>query len=646
MQKAARRQTRISSARTMQEKTKNKNLPDRPNLLVRVLRYFPIRFILCGFFFAYVFLSNPQIQIFENHLVVGLFEFFHIPAYIDGNLVVGGPHDAVEFIIPTDTQVLFLIFFPTLAVATQAGLVPRVKILLFGMLCFIAFALAQFLIITFMTTLGLSSQMLFMQINIIVTGMIATGIITSTLFSIMKLPRRTKVNTVIKRSYLDQYAYLALMLAGSVLLIYLVTTIFNIQADSPVASYLSVNIITTLSFRYFISYFIYEIKMPRWAKSAMHNPMTVTFLLPAYNEEVHIKRSIESIDRAASRYSGNTEIIIVNDGSTDDTKKIASDAILNLRHASGKVFNIPNSGRGFALQYGLKRSTGDAIFRIDADSTIDKNAIEPIIRHFNDPSVGSVSGLILPLEEKNWIQKLWILQFYLLTFYRREWELIDSVLSQPGAFSVFRKDALVKAGGWVDHQLGEDGEITVRLGRCGYRNEYEQHAVAFSDVPTSLKDLREQRVRWSMAFYHARAANLDVIKESKGPMSSMYMLALLQRSAEFASALFLPFLLAQAITRHAFTANDMVSLFGISLGLITVEILYYGLHYTVNAYFLIKFKKLYLLKFIPMLRIYEMIHSTFIVPEAVEILLSTTSRWKEHSKELTVALRKKVREGV
>ena len=164
-----------------------------PNLFVRIIRYFPIRFILCGFFFAYVFLNNPQIPIFENHLVVGLLQFFHIPAYIDGNTVIGGSRNAVEFIIPTDTQILFLIFFPTLAVATKAGLVPRVRILLFGMLCFMTFALTQFLIITFMITLGLSSQMLFMQINIIVTGMVATGIITGTLFSTMKLPEEPRL---------------------------------------------------------------------------------------------------------------------------------------------------------------------------------------------------------------------------------------------------------------------------------------------------------------------------------------------------------------------------------------------------------------------------------------------------------------------
>jgi cellulose synthase/poly-beta-1,6-N-acetylglucosamine synthase-like glycosyltransferase len=635
----------------MKENTENLILANSAIFLKRMISYFPTRFILCSFFFAYVFLSNSQFQTIENQILVSFFHFFQIPSYIDGNIFIGSSYNSVEFSPPTHTQILFLIFFPSLAISTGATIVTRVKILLFGMLCFLAFIVTQFLTIAFMMTAGIASQMAFMQASVIVTGIVACIIVETTLFSIMKLPKRTKVNVVIKRSYIDQGAYLALTLLGSILLVYFVTTVFKIQVDSPVTAYLALSIFGILSFRYFISYFIYEIKIPHWAKEVLHSKtqniaMSVSFLLPAYNEEMHIKRCIESIDKAALHYHGKIEIIVVNDGSTDNTRRISSEAILNLKYAGGKVFNIPNSGRGFALQYGLKRTTCDVVFRTDSDSVIDKHAITPIMNHFKDPRVGSVSGLILPLEERNWLQKIWILQFYLLAFYRREWELTDSVLSQPGAFSIFRKDALIKAGGWVDHQLGEDGEITVRLGRCGYRNEYEQHAVAYSDVPENLQDLREQRVRWSMAFYHARAANLNVIKESKGPMSLMYALALLHKGSEFAGAMFLPYLLAEIIIGHNFSISNLASLLGISLGLLTIELLTYGLHGIVNVYFLLKFKKYYLIKYLPLLRIYDLIHTMFIETEAVEILLSISSRQKEHSKELTTALRKKVKEGI
>lgn len=635
----------------MNSSIKNKSRPSSFSFL-RILQYFPVRFMLCGFFFSYLLLSNSQLLVFESNILVHILNFFQFPSYLDGVIFVGGVNNPVEFIPPINTQTFFLVFFLSFAVSTSSTIKSRLKILFFGGLYILALILTQFLTIVVLFSLGLSSQVTSTQANIIITAITSSVIIETCLLYTMKLPRRTKVNTIIKRSYIEEWIYLIVSLCGSILLVYTITSVFKIQVDSLVSTYLAISIFTILSFRYFISYFIFETKIPYWVRHAAmyktdkNNFAPISFLLPAFNEEKHIKRCIESIDLAASRYFGKTEIIVVNDGSTDKTREIASSAVLNLKCASGKVYNISNSGKGFALQYGLKQTSGDIIFRIDSDSAIDREAITPIMNHFQDPTVGSVSGLILPLEEKNWMQKVWILQLYLLVFYRREWELIDSVLSQPGAFSVFRKDALVKVGGWVDHQLGEDGEITVRLGRCGYRNTYEPRSISYSDVPSNLKDLREQRVRWCIAFYHARAANLNVVGEFKSPISFMYGLALVRQVSVLAGGLFIPFMLAQIVIGNSLSIYNIASIFGISLGLVTIEILTYGLQGIVNTYFLLRSNRLDLIKYLPFLRLYDMIHSMFFEPEAAEILLSVSSRWSEHNKELSQALRKKIRHGI
>ncbi|NHH96955.1 hypothetical protein DYY66_1880 [Candidatus Nitrosotalea sp. FS] len=619
----------------------------------RILRYFPIRFSIAGIFFSCLLLGNPYAQTLETQVLSTLLNLIHVSAYVDGNLVVtGNIYSPIKFSTPIQTQTLFLIFFLSLATCTRSTFETRMKILFYGLLCFGAFLVTQFSIIILLLALNFTSNMAFLQASTILTGIVGSLFIELSLFSTIKLPERTKITASINRSYIDEYLILITLLSGASLLVYFIINVLNLQNNSPVTAYLALNLSTILFFRYYLAYFIYELKTPGWVKShTLHRNIDsdktcLSFLLPSYNEEKHIQRCIESIDKAAEKYHGSTEIIVVNDGSTDATRKIASAAILNLKNASGKVYNIPNSGKGVALQYGLNRVSGDVIFRIDTDSFIDESAIPRVMNHFKDPLVGSVSGMILPLEEKSWIQKIWILHYALLTFYKRGWELIDSVLVQPGAFSVFRKDALIQVGGWADDILGEDSDIAVKLARCGYRNEYEQHAVVFSDIPSNLRDLREQRLRWSMSFYHARSAHLDVIKDFNGPISVMYSLNIVEHGLGYANALFLPFLIATFLTGYNSSVLALTSLVGISVGLLAIELIIYGLQSIVYVYFLYKFKKLYIIKYIPMMRLYSFIYSIFIETEGIEILLSVTSKWKtQHTKELTTSLRRKIKEG-
>jgi len=621
-------------------------------LLKKTMLYFPTRFLICGFFFSYILLNNTYLQTTENQILLDLFQFFQIPSHTDNeSLFAGSIYSPTDFSPPIKTQILFLIFFPALAIATSASFGKRVRILFFGALCFGALVITQFLAIMAMLALHISSYNVFLVLSILSISMIGGAFVEMTLFSTITVPRSTKVRVQIKRSYVEQYIYLAMVFSSVVLLIYLITPFFQISNDSPTTAYLTVSLSEFLFLKYYTSFFIYEVKTPQWAKGEQpsHNrrygSMSMSFLLSAFNEEKHIRRCIESIDQAATHYPGKTEVIVVNDGSTDNTRKIASEAVLNLRYASGKVYNIPHGGLGYALQYGLSRTSGDIVFRTDADSTIDKFAIGNIMKHFMDPQVASVSGLIFPLEEKSWWQKLWIFRYCLLTFYKREWELTDSVIVQPGAFCVFRKESLIRVGGWADDIIGEDCEVTVRLGRFGYRHEYEQHAIVLSDIPSNLKELRDQRVRWSISFYQAFASNLNVIKERKGPLSIMYALRILQHGSGNASSLFVPFLLAYLITQHA-TIHSLSNLFVVLTGVAVIDLLTNGLQNMLIVYFLYKFKKSYLLKYLPLQRLYHFIQTMFIGPEALEILLSVSSKWKEHSKELTLELRKRVRHGI
>ena len=474
------------------------------------------------------------------------------------------------------------------------------------------------------------------------------------LFSSLKLPSGARVKPVIKRKYGREYAYFIVTVAGASLLVYALLEVLDITTDSPITAYFALNIVTIMIFSYYLSFFIYSLRPSARLKPNTDDggaPCSISFLLPARNEEKIIERCLRSIDAAASKYSGITEIVVVNDGSTDDTEKIAGEILRDLKFALGKLINIPKSGKGYALQHGLEQTTGDIIFRIDADSVLDESAIPPIIDHFKNPEVGCVSGMIFPLETNTiWQKSLSLMFVYYMSVIKRGQALFDSVLVQAGAFSVFRKDALLKIGGWAVKQFGEDGEITNRLGRYGYRNELELDSLLYSEVPGSLTHFIYQRSRWSIAFYHARGTNLDVVRkpaEYKSPRALVFLIALLTHGLSFAHGLVLPYIAATFLTGTLLIwLADMPSFLGFAYKFALLQGIIMLVQIAVIAYNLPRFKKLGHIKYYPMLRVMSFVLSTIVRPQALEILLSWSSKHKEYNEnaydELAMEMKKSV----
>jgi biofilm PGA synthesis N-glycosyltransferase PgaC len=416
-----------------------------------------------------------------------------------------------------------------------------------------------------------------------------------------------------------------------------------------------------MTFSYFIAYIFYKLKTPNWLKcdkqqkqinsipilynSSIQANAPISFLIAAYNEEKIIRKCIESIDMAASKYAGKTEIIVVNDGSTDETSFIVTMTLSKLKYSTGKIFTIPNSGKGFALRYGLERTSGDIIFRIDADSVLDEEAISPIMNHFKDPQVGSVGGMIFPLEAKSiWQKAVGMMFIYYLSIVKIGQELFDSIIVQSGAFSVYRKIALIKVGGWAYDQFGEDGELTNRMARFGYRMELETHSVIYTDFPQSLMGLIHQRTRWNVAFYQSRGTNLQLIKDLNNPRSIVFLINLLSHGIGFARGLTWAYLAASIVTLN-FSLLHVASFLGITK-IAIIQAIIYAVELSVLTYFLSKYKKLHYITRFPALRLLSFILSTLVKPQAMTTLLSWSCKWKEYSKESFEDLRKEVRRSV
>jgi cellulose synthase/poly-beta-1,6-N-acetylglucosamine synthase-like glycosyltransferase len=349
---------------------------------------------------------------------------------------------------------------------------------------------------------------------------------------------------------------------------------------------------------------------------------------------------------AASKFSGHTEIIVVNDGSTDKTKQYIEEAMNDLKYSTGKFYDIKNSGKGFALKLALSNATGEIVFRLDADSMVDKDAIDPVMRHFRDPAVASVSGMIFPIEERTFWQRAQVLVGCSFLFYKRGQEVVNSILCQPGSFSVFRKDALEKTGGWAAEQFGEDAEVTVRLNRSGYKNEFEQHARVVSEAPANFKEFRLQRLRWNLGYYHARAKNIDFLKGVKSPAGFVYIFSVMSHGVGFAAGLYWAYLAALIMVNPSYLSFDAItSLSGLPIQLGLVETFFFILHLFLYVYFLNKFKKLHYIKYLPFLRVLNLIQALIVKPEALEIILNWSSKWKKYTADSYHQLRRDMMRG-
>jgi glycosyltransferase involved in cell wall biosynthesis len=240
-----------------------------------------------------------------------------------------------------------------------------------------------------------------------------------------------------------------------------------------------------------------QIRRSNLPPASLYHP-SVSIIIPAYNEEEWIVGCIESADRAAWDYPGPVEIIVGNDGSTDQTLQLARTAIEHLRHSTGCVVDLPHGGKSNALNGALAVATGEVVIRLDGDTYIaNPPGFSAMIRHFADPEVGGVQGAIHPRSRERWTRKLRALEVAWLHYMLRPANMATrSAEVLDGLFSAFRRKDLVELGGWVPWN-GEDSEMSIRIQRLGYKIRIEFGALALEDVPHNYDSLRRQRVRWS-----------------------------------------------------------------------------------------------------------------------------------------------------
>ncbi len=219
----------------------------------------------------------------------------------------------------------------------------------------------------------------------------------------------------------------------------------------------------------------------------------VSVIVPAYNEGKVILRTIESL--LGSEYE-NFEIIVVDDGSTDDTYKLAKDNYGG--HARITVYTKPNGGKAEALNFGWRKATGEVIIALDADTLFTPQTIPALAHRFADEKIGAVAGNAKVGNRINIVTKWQALEYVTSqNFDRRAFASLNCITVVPGSVGAWRRTVLEETGGFSSDTLAEDQDLTIHVRKLGYKIGYEENAIGLTEAPDSLRDLAKQRFRWS-----------------------------------------------------------------------------------------------------------------------------------------------------
>ena len=219
----------------------------------------------------------------------------------------------------------------------------------------------------------------------------------------------------------------------------------------------------------------------------------LTVLVPAYNEAGSIADTIRSLQAQTLRPA---EIIVIDDCSTDDTAAVA-------RELRVTVIRPPtNTGsKAGAQNFALRRVRTPFVMAIDADTTLEPDAIERLLTPFHDTDVAAACGFVVPRHIRTlWERGRYVEYLFAFTFYKQVQDYYEKPLISSGCFSMYRTHVLRAHGGWPTRTLAEDMDLTWTLYRSGHKVRFVPEAVCRPIEPHDYGFMRKQLKRWSHGF--------------------------------------------------------------------------------------------------------------------------------------------------
>lgn len=223
----------------------------------------------------------------------------------------------------------------------------------------------------------------------------------------------------------------------------------------------------------------------------------VSVVLPVFNEEPVVRRTLEALQR--SDYP-NFEVLAIDDGSTDRTLEIMQDFARTWPRL--RVITQANGGKSVASNHGIEQARGEIVVTLDGDTLFESQTIRMLARHFYDSNgkrpVGAVAGHVKVGNRKG-VLSMWQSLEYIsgICVTRMAEGTVGAISIVPGACAAWRRDVLVAVGGYSHDTLAEDADLTMTLQGLGYAVVQENQAVAWTEAPVTVKGLAKQRLRWT-----------------------------------------------------------------------------------------------------------------------------------------------------
>lgn len=258
----------------------------------------------------------------------------------------------------------------------------------------------------------------------------------------------------------------------------------------------------------------------------------LTVIIPAFNEGAMVEKTIDSVV-AADYPRDRLQVIVVDDGSRDDTWRYIQNAAQRHHEIVTSIRFEKNKGKREALAAGLRQASGEIVITIDSDSYIDRQTLLAMVAPFRNARVGAVAGKVLVYNRHEGIIPRMLHVRFLLAFdfLRATQSTYGTVYCTPGALSAYRMSVVNKVlDKWLHQQFlgvratyGEDRALTNYILDQGYDSVYQRTGVVHTIVPTTYTKLCKMYMRWDRSYIREEIRFMRIVW--KRPWKSMLIAA-------------------------------------------------------------------------------------------------------------------------